>query len=120
MEIIALILFGPIIVGAALAAIASAPLLILIRYGLVIPKWQTIVCSCALALSIPIILIWQNHLRYEDCVKHYGLHELSCGGELGGVMLDFIRYGLIVGIVLVGPWIVNRLHRWTVTRTIGK
>lgn len=120
MEIIALILFGPIIAGGVLAAIASAPLLIFIRFGFVIPKWQTIMCSCALALSIPIILIRQDHLRYEDCAKHYGPHELSCGGELGGVMLDIMRYGLIVGIVLAGPWIVTRLHRWTVTRTIGK
>lgn len=120
MEIIALILIGPIVVGGLLAAAISLPLLLLVRCSFAIPKWLVILCPCALATIVPAILIWQDHLRFQDCVAHLGPHELSCGGELGGVMLDLMRYGLIVGIILIGPWVINRLHRWTLQRTIDK
>lgn len=109
-----LLLVVPVGLGGWLVALVAFPLVALVRLGVPIGKWAIVLVSSGLALILPVFLIWQDRLRFDDCVAHLGQDSLQCGGELGGLMLDMARYGLGAGIVLIGPFIIIQMYRWAV------
>lgn len=111
----ALILFIPL---AVMGLVLMAPLAIgigwlLVRLRIVRKTWQLMLALTLVLIAIPASVEFRNRAAQQACIAENGPMELSCTGELGGLFMDLIRWGVMLGALGAGPWAGRRLgRRW--------
>jgi TRAP-type mannitol/chloroaromatic compound transport system permease small subunit len=102
MPLLALPLWGSIV--AAILALAH-------RVGAARQRWAMRLLA-TLMMVIPFIL-WFIYDRVEaaNCRALLGPDERSCAGEIGGLIILFFQFYLIVGGLIIGPVIGSSLHK---------
>lgn len=115
MFLLFIILAAALVAVPVLAVFAALVVGVASRLGLV-RRWWSFALLATAAMALP-PAIWLHLVRVETarCYAVSGPYELSCGGELGGVFISMFQVFLIIGGLVVGPFLGRRLHkRWAV------
>lgn len=86
---------------------------LLVRIKIVRRPWQLMLALTVILVAVPAAFDLRDCAARDACIAQNGPMELSCTGELGGVMTDLFRWSLMLGALGAGPWAGRRLgRRW--------
>ena len=95
------------------AAFAALVVKVVSCLGLVRRQWSFGLLATASMALPPAVWLHLDRVEAARCQVANGPYDLSCGGELGGVFFSLFQIFLIIGGLVIGPFLGRRLHkRW--------
>jgi hypothetical protein len=95
---------------AFLALLAAFLLVLLQRFGFLRRRRAGMIMATIIMVSLPLTWFVSDQIELTQCMAIKEPNDLYCGGELGGVMIFFCQFFLLISSIIVGPIIGSRLH----------
>jgi len=114
MEFLSFLLLVPAVISTCILAVGATSICwALVRIGWLRRTWQFMVLCPLIMVPLPAWWIRMDQIRTAACIAENGPGELMCTGEIGGLFLDMLRWGSLVGGLVAGPFLGRFLaHRW--------
>jgi hypothetical protein len=110
MDFIQFIIF-PLLALPLWGCIIGAILAVAHRVRVIRTRWILMLLATLLMVIPPISCFIYGRIEAANCRALFGPDERSCAGEIGGLIILFFQFYLVIGGLILGPVIGSKLHK---------